>query len=63
MLARRSAFDSGDRMRIESTATGCDAVFTLVRRLGMTDEEVSADARAVAGDLRRLRALCERMDS
>lgn len=52
-----------NRLRIESTASGCEAVFTLVRRPGMTDEELSADARAVAGDLRRLRALCERMGS
>ena len=52
-----------NRLCIEPTEGGCEAVFTLVRQEGMTDEAFAADATAVSSDLRRLRALCERMDS
>ena len=52
-----------NRLRIEPTSTACEAVFTLLRRPGMLDTELAADAAAVASDLRRLRALCERMGS
>ena len=35
----------------------CDAVFTVRKRDGMTDEEFDADCAAVAADLARLRDL------
>jgi hypothetical protein len=50
-----------NRLRVESTATGCELVFTLVRQPGMHDAALAADAAAVAADLRRLRALCEKI--
>lgn len=50
-----------NRLRIEPTATGCEAVFTLVRQPGMSDADLAADAEAVTADLRRLRQLCETM--
>jgi hypothetical protein len=39
---------------------GCEVVFTLRRRAGMSDEEFEADAAAVAADLEALRGLLER---
>jgi hypothetical protein len=39
--------------------TGCEAVFTLRRRPGVTDAEFEADAAAVAADLATLRGLLE----
>jgi hypothetical protein len=38
---------------------GCEVVFTLRRRPGVTDAEFEADAAAVAADLATLRGLCE----
>jgi Fe-S cluster assembly iron-binding protein IscA len=38
---------------------GCEVVFTLRRRAGVTDEEFEADAAAVAADLAALRRLVE----
>jgi hypothetical protein len=38
---------------------GCEVVFTLRRRPGVTDAEFEADAAAVAADLAALRGLCE----
>ncbi|OYX57163.1 MAG: hypothetical protein B7Y93_03215 [Micrococcales bacterium 32-70-13] len=52
-----------NRLRIETAVEGCAAVFTLVRRPGMSDADIVADVTAVTDDLRRLRALCERMDA
>lgn len=52
-----------NRLRVEPTADGCELAFTLVRQPGMDDAALAADAAAVADDLRRLRALCERMDA
>lgn len=52
-----------NRLRVEPTEAGCELVFTLVRQPGMDDAALAADAAAVAADLRRLRALCERMDA
>jgi len=39
--------------------TGCEVVFTLRRRPGVTDAEFEADAAAVAADLETLRGLLE----
>ncbi|MFN4001830.1 SRPBCC family protein [Microcella sp.] len=52
-----------NRLRVELAPAGCELVFTLVRQPGMDDAALAADAAAVADDLRRLRALCERMDA
>ncbi|UTT62956.1 SRPBCC family protein [Microcella humidisoli] len=52
-----------NRLRVEPAPNGCELVFTLVRQPGMDDAALAADAAAVADDLRRLRALCERMDA
>jgi hypothetical protein len=38
---------------------GCEVVFTLRRRAGVTDEEFEADAAAVTADLAALRRLVE----
>jgi hypothetical protein len=38
---------------------GCEVVFTLRRRIGVTDSEFEADAAAVAADLATLRGLLE----
>ena len=38
---------------------GCEVVFTVRRRPGMTDEEFESDAATVAADLDRLRRLAE----
>jgi len=40
-------------------AHGCEVVFTLRRRAGVTDAEFDADAAAVQNDLRSLRRLVE----
>jgi hypothetical protein len=40
-------------------ARGCEVVFTLRRRTGVTDAEFDADATAVHSDLRSLRRLVE----
>jgi hypothetical protein len=46
-------------MRVIVDGDGCEIVFTLRRREGMTDEEFAADAQAVAADLARLKRLME----
>ena len=38
---------------------GCEAVFTVRRRAGMSDEEFESDVATVAADLNRLRRLAE----
>jgi hypothetical protein len=38
---------------------GCEVLFTVRRRAGMTDEELDADVAAVAADLATLRGLLE----
>ena len=57
---------SGDQvynpMRVIPAGTGeqgCEVIFTLRRRAGVTDEEFEADAEAVAADLAALRRLTE----
>ena len=44
-------------LRVVADGDGCRVVFTLVRRPGMTDDDVAADAAAVAADLDRLRRI------
>ena len=51
-----------NRLRIEAGGDESEAVFTLVRRPGMTDDELAADEAAVRADLSRLAALCARME-
>jgi hypothetical protein len=46
-------------MRVLPDAGGCEVVFTLRRRPGMTEEEFATDAAAVRADLAALRALLE----
>ncbi len=47
-------------MRVIADEPGCEAVFTLRRPPGMSDEDFGADAAAVAADLTRLKQLLER---
>ena len=47
-------------MRVIAGERGCEVVFTLRRRSGMSDEDFSTDADAVAADLTRLKRLLER---
>ncbi len=46
-------------LRVLHDGDGCEVVFTLRRRPGMTDEEFEQDARAVATDLAALKSLAE----
>ena len=46
-------------MRVMPNGEGAEFVFSLFRQPGMTDEQFSADARAVENDLQRLKALLE----
>ena len=46
-------------MRVIPDGDGCEVVFTLRRRPGMTDEEFDRDAALVATDLTRLRQAVE----
>jgi len=47
-------------MRVIANADGCDVVFTVRRRAGMSADEFAADADAVAADLATLRDLMQR---
>lgn len=47
-------------MRVIPNADGCDVVFTVLRRPGISAEEFAADADAVAADLATLRDLMQR---
>ncbi len=47
-------------MRVIADGSGCEVVFTLRRRPGMSDEGFRADAAAVAADLTRLKQVLER---
>jgi hypothetical protein len=55
---------SGERvsnpLRIIPNGDGCDVVFTVHRRAGVSGAEFSADVEAVTADLDRLRTLMER---
>lgn len=46
-------------LRVIRDGVGCEVVFTLRRRRGMTDEEFERDAEAVARDLATLKARVE----
>ena len=46
-------------MRVIRDGDGCEAVFTLRRMPGMSDDEFERDAKAVAGDLARLKGIVE----
>ena len=47
-------------LRIISDGDGCEAVFTLRHRPGMTDDDFQRDADAVARDLASMKSLVER---
>ena len=47
-------------MRVIPNGDGCDVVFTVHRRTGMSATDLAADVEAVAADLASLRALMER---
>jgi|SRR5215469_3277040 len=46
-------------LRVIADEHGCEVVFTVRRRPGMTDDDFSADAGAVAADLTRLKQVLE----
>jgi hypothetical protein len=46
-------------MRVVRDGDGCEAVFTLRRLPGVSDDEFERDAEAVAGDLARLKKIVE----
>ena len=46
-------------MRVIADGSGCEVVFTLRRRPGMSDAEFGEDAAAVAADLGRLKQVLE----
>ncbi len=46
-------------MRVIPDGTGCEVVFTLRRRAGMTDEDFAGDAEAVRADLATLKQILE----
>jgi Predicted integral membrane protein len=48
-------------LRVISDGDGCEVVFTLRQRPGMTDEDFQRDADSVAQDLATLRSLVEAM--
>jgi hypothetical protein len=47
-------------VRVIGDGDGCEVVFTLRRRPGMSDEDFERDAAAVSADLATLRQLTER---
>ncbi len=55
---------SGERvsnpMRIIPNENGCEVVFSLFKRRGVTDDAFESDARAVLRDLRELKRLMEK---
>jgi hypothetical protein len=48
-------------LRVIRDGDGCEVVFTLRQRVGMTDEEFDRDAESVAKDLATLKAIVEAM--
>lgn len=46
-------------MRVIADGDGCEVVFTVRRRAGMSDEEFAGDGAAVAADLAGLKRICE----
>lgn len=63
VLDHEVTFPSGEviynPMRVVRDGDGCEAVFTLRRLPGSTDEEFERDAKAVAGDLAMLKKIVE----
>ncbi len=47
-------------MRVVAADDGCEVVFTLRRRPGMSDEDFTRDADAVSADLAALKGVLER---
>jgi hypothetical protein len=47
-------------MRVIPDESGCEVVFTLRRRTGMSDEDFRRDAEAVSADLAALKRVLER---
>lgn len=47
-------------MRVIADGEGCEIVFTLRRRAGMSDTQFASDAAAVVADLARLKDVLER---
>ena len=47
-------------MRVTADGTGCEVVFTVRRRPGMSDDEFDRDAAAVLADLTALKQIMER---
>ena len=47
-------------MRVIPNGDGCDVVFTVRRRPGMSETDLAADVEAVTADLAMLRSLMER---
>jgi hypothetical protein len=64
VLDHEVVLDSGDAvhvpLRVLPNGDGCEVVFTLFRRPGMSDAELAADAAAVERDLATLKRLLER---
>ena len=52
--------ESRNAMRVVANGTGAEAMFTLLRTPGMTEDAFAADAAAVERDLKALKALLER---
>jgi hypothetical protein len=63
VLDHRVGLPSGERvynpMRVIPDGSGCEVVFTVRRRAGMTDDDFARDADAVAADLAALRRLLD----
>ena len=49
-------------MRVFPNDDGCEAVFTLFRRPGVSDQELADDAGFISKDLQMLKSLLERPD-
>ncbi|MEW1718416.1 hypothetical protein [Streptomyces sp. NPDC093109] len=47
-------------MRVIAEGTDCEALFTLRRRPGVSDEDFQRDANAVSADLATLKRVMER---
>ena len=49
-------------IRVHPDGEGCEVVFTVRRRPGMSEEEFARDAGLVAADLARLKGILERFE-
>jgi len=63
VLDHEVTLPSGERfynpLRVVGYGDGCEIVFTVRRRPGMSDAELDRDANAVSADLRRLKQILE----